>query len=103
MTTRKTPIPFGSASPSPNFKARVTATATCGTNYQLSTYTHVKQKSHLKAEITKTQIISAPASRKKALLPNLSTKAMEMNVARTSAPLVIADEYNDAPEPKPKL
>lgn len=56
-----------------------------------------------KQKITKTHIISTPASRKKALLPNLSTKAIEMNVARTSAPLVIADEYNDAPEPNPKL
>ncbi|KAG5605471.1 hypothetical protein H5410_026963 [Solanum commersonii] len=78
MTTRKMPIPFGSSSPSPNFKARVTATATCEANFQST-------------------------SRKKALLPNLSTKAIEINVARTSAPLVIADEYNDAPEPNPKL
>uniref|UniRef100_A0A3Q7HB23 Uncharacterized protein n=1 Tax=Solanum lycopersicum TaxID=4081 RepID=A0A3Q7HB23_SOLLC len=95
MTTRKMPIPFGSSSPSPNFKARVTATATCETNFQ--------SRRISKQKITKTHIISTPASRKKALLPNLSTKAIEMNVARTSAPLVIADEYNDAPEPNPKL
>ena len=48
-------------------------------------------------------IISAPASKKKALLPNLSTKAIEMSVATTSATLVITDEYKDAPEPNPKV
>ena len=50
-----------------------------------------------------THIISTPASKKKALLPNLSTNVIEINAAMTSAPPVIADEYRAAPEPNPKL
>lgn len=51
MTTRKMPIPFGSSSPSPNFKARVTATATCETNFQSSIcYNESLVRKNFKAE-----------------------------------------------------
>ncbi|KVI11579.1 hypothetical protein Ccrd_010009 [Cynara cardunculus var. scolymus] len=73
-TTRKMPIPFGSSSPCPNFRASVTATAIC--------------KDH------KHQIISIPASKKKNLLPNLSTKAIDINVARTRAPVVMVEDQS---------
>lgn len=54
-------------------------------------------------ELTKQKINSQPASRKKALLPNLSTKAIDMSAATTRAALVITDEYRAALDPNPKL
>lgn len=48
-------------------------------------------------------IISVPASKKNALLPNLSANAIKIKVATTSMPLVIVDDHNAAPDPSPKL
>nr|AFK44535.1 unknown [Lotus japonicus] len=48
-------------------------------------------------------IISKPASRKNFLLPNLSTKNIEITVATRRAPLVMKDEMRDALLPNPKL
>ena len=53
--------------------------------------------------VTMQQIISNPASRKNFLLPNLSTKNIEMTVATRRAPLVIKDENSEALAPNPKL
>jgi hypothetical protein len=61
------------------------------------------KKNELNRVLTKQHIISEPASKKKALLPYLSTQVIEISAAITSAPLVKTDEYKAAPEPKPKL
>ncbi|WVZ24081.1 hypothetical protein V8G54_002625 [Vigna mungo] len=78
-TTRKALIPFPSSLPCPNSTAKTTAV------------------------IIMQIIISNPASRKNFLLPNLSTKNIEMTVATRRAPLVIKDEKRAALAPNPKL